>query len=419
MSQPLKSALSMQLVAALLSLVGVLGLGLLHGERKDHALLADAHRIDAAVVEVRDGRARVAYEVDGVRYRNWLDDRRPGVRAIGEQVAVEVPRASPDRPVHRVAGGGDMVVSIGLTLLGLALGVGFTVAALRLRARCERSSQAAPGVLRRTAAALFELAFAAAFVAALVMPQALPSGLPTQLASALRFEAALLCLMTFGVPFLMHGPALARDLVFGIGLAIACLLLGDFIARGEGDWVWGLFLPLMLARGSLLFGRSAEIRLQDAQRWAMTLSALLGSFWIAYGLLGFLPLPGPGGITDPDVLAGLPSDADAALGCAAFRAAGGVARVRLAGPEDRPGRAAAASLNGRGGLAFAKPSPCVRHAAGSSSQPTHPRRTPAMPSTGLAQRLLTTAALLFACAAAHAQRTRRAAARGQGRGLRG
>lgn len=307
MSGPLKSALSLQLVAALLSLVGVLGLGLLHGERRDSALLADAHRLDAEVVEVRGDRARVAYAIDGVRYRSWLEDRRPGVRGVGERVAVEVPRAAPDRAIHRVAGGEDPIVPIGLMLLGLGVGVGLTAAALRQRARCELLARTPPGPLGRGASALFELAFAAAFVAALVWPRSLPDGLPQQIASALRFEAALLCLMTFGVPFLMQGPALARDLVFAIGLAIASLLLGDFIARGEGEWVWGLFLPLMLARGSLLFGRSAEVRLQDAQRWAMSLSALLGSFWIAYGVLAFLPLPGPGGVTDPAALAELPS----------------------------------------------------------------------------------------------------------------
>ncbi len=307
MYQPLKSALSLQLVGAIFSLIGVVGLGLVHGERNDRALLDDAHRLEAKVVEVRGDAVRVAYSVDGVSYRSWLDDRRPGVRSVGEQVAIEVPRTAPDRAVHRVPGGSDMVVPIGLTLLGLGLGVGITVAGLRWRARCELLARTPPGALGRGVAALFELAFAAAFVAALVWPRSLPDGLPQQLASALRFEAALLCLMTFGVPFLMHGPALARDLVFGIGLAIASLLLGNFFATGWGEWVWGLFLPLMLARGSLLFGRSAEIRLQDAQRWAMTLTALLGSFWIAYGLLGFLPLPGPGGITDPDVLDELPS----------------------------------------------------------------------------------------------------------------
>ena len=34
----------------------------------------------------------------------------------------------------------------------------------------------------------------------------------------------------------------------------ACLLLGNVLARGEGEWVWGLFLPLMLARGLIGLG---------------------------------------------------------------------------------------------------------------------------------------------------------------------
>ncbi len=307
MYSPLKSGLSLQLAAALFSLIGVLGLGALHGELDDRALLADAHRVSARVVDVNGDRARVAYEVDGVRHRSRLDDRRPGVRTVGEELSIEVPRSAPGRAIHRVPGGGDLIVPIGLTLLGLAMGVGLSVGGLRMQARCERMPRARPGVLARSAASLFELAFAAAFAIALVFPLALPAGLPSHLASALRFEAALLCLMTFGVPFLMHGPALARDLVYGTCLTIACVLMGNFLASGEGEWVWGLFLPLMLARGSLLFGRSAEIRLLDAQRWAMTLTALLGTFWIAYGVLAFLPLPGPGGITDPAALAELPS----------------------------------------------------------------------------------------------------------------
>jgi len=293
-SSPLRTAISLQVMALVCAVLAAFGLALWRGERLEAQRYAGAERVEAEVVAFDSDGATVRYRSGNRTLTARLDDRGTRERRIGERIPVELPRGEPDRPVHRVSPGSASGLGIGICALFGALSAAVMVQAMRIRRRLPRLELRARPRADRMLSALPEFAFAGAFAGIWLAPGLLPRGMVELADLAMLFETVLMVLASLVVPVLIARVRRASDWVAVALVGLVAWKATDFFAR-PGDWApWIMLGTLVASRAWILFGPRRSEPLPEIERWVYALLTVVGGYWIAIAIAAVLPLPGVG-----------------------------------------------------------------------------------------------------------------------------